>query len=146
VRLASQGQRSSLTGLVRTAALWCALASSALLSAACRDNGLSDDYGTSVEIDPPRPVVSRPSTITIDLRDRANRPWPDARLVLEAHMEHPGMAPIIMATEARARGVYATSMTFTMAGRWIFYLSGDLPDGRKIRSRVADVEVAPSGE
>jgi hypothetical protein len=113
---------------------------------ACRAGGLSGDWGVSLEIEPLAPVVDRNVHVAIALTDGFERPWAGASLQVEAHMEHPGMAPVIVSAVERGPGVHATDLKFTMAGSWVVYVTGQLPDGRRIRSRMgAPVIVAATG-
>src|SRR5690606_36012748 len=64
----------------------------------------------------PAPPVVGGATLTLRLRDGAGRPVEGARLRIEAHMSHPGMAPVIAQADERAPGVYEAPVSFTMRG------------------------------
>jgi hypothetical protein len=145
VRVAPAAQHRGLTPLRRILTIGLA-ATLAMSGAACRASGPSGDWGLSLEIEPLAPAVGRNVHVAIALTDGAERPWAGAALQVEAHMEHPGMAPVIASAVERGRGVYATDLKFTMAGSWIVYVTGRLPDGRRIRSRMgAPVIVSATG-
>jgi hypothetical protein len=55
-----------------------------------------------------------------------------AKLRLEAHMPHPGMAPMTGAILERGNGTYETRLRLTMTGDWIFVVTGQLTDGSRI--------------
>jgi hypothetical protein len=80
------------------------------------------------------------------LRDRDGEPIRGARLRLEGHMAHPGMAPVIATAEERDAGVYQIRLQFTMPGSWILLLTGTLPDGRGLDRRIdtSVIAAAPS--
>ena len=71
------------------------------------------------------------------MRDAAGHPVPAAVLEIEAHMEHPGMAPVIVRAGESAPGVYGARLSLSMAGDWVVFVTGTLPDGRRLRHRAA---------
>lgn len=81
----------------------------------------------------------------VTLRDAARRPVRGAKLQVEGHMSHPGMAPVIAKAAERADGVYEVQLQFTMRGDWILLVTGELPDGRRINHRVDVTTTGPSG-
>jgi hypothetical protein len=96
----------------------------------------SGDYSIGIDVTPAGLVVGQPATVDVRIgRGEADDPWPGARLDLEAHMSHPGMAPIVVPL-GESGGTYRAPVTFTMAGEWVFFVSGTLPDGRRIRNEV----------
>jgi YtkA-like protein len=98
----------------------------------------------SYSIDPKAPVVG-PSTLTISLRDPSGRPVKGAVVQLEAHMTHPGMAPILALATEREAGTYEIPFAFTMPGDWALLVSAALRDGERIERRidVANVRTLP---
>ncbi len=70
------------------------------------------------------------------------RPVLGARLDFEAHMSHPGMAPVVVRATERQPGRYVASIQFSMSGDWVVFVSGTLADGTSLRQRIADVVVA----
>jgi hypothetical protein len=95
----------------------------------------------------------RPASITVDvpaflqivLRDGTGNPIDGAALRIEAHMQHPGMAPVVETAEGRGKGIYAARVSLTMAGEWIVIVSGELPGGRRIREQAGAVIARPAG-
>ena len=49
-------------------------------------------------------------------------------------MSHPGMAPVVADVVERGDGVYDAPLQFTMAGDWILLVTGQLADGRGLKS------------
>jgi hypothetical protein len=71
--------------------------------------------------------------ITVELRDPAvGRPIRGARLNLEAHMSHPGMAPVVSTLTEGPDGHYAATLPLTMTGEWHLVTSGALADGQRV--------------
>lgn len=123
-------QGSGLGGLPRLAAASFVLF---LLVACGSPEDLSGDYSVGVDVTPAAPVSGAPAAVAVRLgRGTADEPWGGARLELEAHMSHPGMAPIVVPLVER-EGAYRAAVTFTMAGEWTLLVTGTLPDGRRIR-------------
>jgi hypothetical protein len=77
----------------------------------------------------------------LTLRDAAGQPVPAAVLDIEAHMEHPGMAPVVARASETAPGVYGARLSLSMAGDWVVFVTGTLPGGRRLRHRAATVAV-----
>ena len=59
-----------------------------------------------------------------------------ARLRLDAHMTHPGMAPVTSDIIEISTGTYQSSLRLSMAGDWVFVVSGELPDGHRITKEI----------
>jgi hypothetical protein len=101
-------------------------------------------YPVAVQLTPPTPAVG--SAVSVDVRVEppgGDAHWPGATLELEAHMSHPGMAPIVTRLTERG-GAYHAELTFTMAGEWTLFVSGTLPDGRRVRTEAGRHAVLPS--
>lgn len=95
-------------------------------------------------VTPDAPVVGRPSTVQIELRPEVASSWRGARLSLEAHMSHPGMAPVVIVLDEAAGAMYRGSLSFTMAGEWVLFVSGEARDGRQLREPVGrPIHVTP---
>jgi hypothetical protein len=146
VRLESGSDGRRLTSSRRepglSAGLVAALLAVLVTQAACaRPGSLSEGLGIAVEVSPTVPLVGQAATIEATLSDR-DKPIVGAKLQLEAHMVHPGMAPVIAPAVERPNGIYAARLTLPMAGDWVVYVAGELPDGRRIHQKV-DVRVRP---
>jgi hypothetical protein len=98
------------------------------------------DPFVTLELIPSPPVVGQPTRADLVLRDGAGRPLRGAALQVEGHMTHPGMAPLIAQAVERADGTYTANLTATMAGDWIFVVTGELPGGERIRREVLRAE------
>jgi hypothetical protein len=96
------------------------------------------------QIAPAAPVVGRESAADVTLRLSNGGAVVGARLNLEGHMSHPGMAPVIARLAEAGDGRYHTRLTLTMAGDWVMFIDGQLADGRVVRQRVAEVAASPA--
>jgi hypothetical protein len=108
----------------------------ATATAGCRHAPAADGPHVQLILSPLHPVVDQPVHAVVHLVDAARQPIAHARIELEAHMEHPGMAPVIASAPERAPGVYASDLRLPMAGDWILMVSGSLDDGRRIREEA----------
>jgi hypothetical protein len=84
-------------------------------------------------------------TAEVTLRDAARQPVTGAKVEIEGHMSHPGMAPVLATADEQRDGVYQVRFQFPMAGDWIVLVKGVLPDGRVLTERVDVQGVRPSG-
>lgn len=81
----------------------------------------------------PSPAVTESETLIRFALDHADgRPAAGARLRVEAHMSHPGMAPATADVVERANGFYETRLHLSMAGDWVVVISGQLASGRRV--------------
>lgn len=98
-----------------------------------------------VTLTPRAPLSGVPAVVEISLQDARGRPVRDADLRIEAHMAHPGMAPVVGTGTRRADGVHEVPLQFTMPGDWVLHISGMLADGRRLDRwiEVRDVQPAP---
>lgn len=112
---------------------------------ACGGCGTTNDVRVALVVDPAAPTVGSDSAVRVTLRDDRARPLRGARLQVEAHMSHPGMAPLVAEASETAAGIYIARIPFSMAGEWTLVASGSLPDGRRIAAHVerTDVRAAP---
>jgi len=111
-------------------------------AAACsRQADLAD--GVEWTMTPTPPVVGTETTLEVTLRDRSRQPMRGARIQVEAHMSHPGMAPIVAPAAERGDGIYEAQLQLTMRGEWILMVTGTLPDGRRLSHRIEIPDVAP---
>jgi hypothetical protein len=109
----------------------------AAIAPACGGSRGAADVAVSWQIEPERPAPGTPTTATIVVRDAAGRPVAGAQLRLEAHMDHPGMAPVLAELAERNPGVYGARVTLSMAGAWTLVADGILPDGRRLTRTLA---------
>jgi len=115
-----------------------------VLGTSCHDGPtVADDISVSWSAMPERPVVGQLVVAEVTLRDGDARPVRGAHLECRGFMSHPGMAPITGAAAERADGVYEVRLQFTMAGDWIVLVTGSLPDGRTLNSRIDIANVQP---
>ena len=119
------------------AAVPVALLTLASLAAGCRPAPSSaEDLQVKWQVTPSPPAVG-PATVTLDLRDAADRAVTGASLRLEGHMTHPGMAPVVADLRENAAGEYEAAITFSMAGDWVLVLTGELADGRRVHREMS---------
>lgn len=108
-----------------------------MLGAACRRTpSVANDVRVEWKITPSPPLAGAATLAELTLRDGARRPVRGARLRVEGHMSHPGMAPVMATAAERDDGVYEVRLQFTMRGEWILLVTGELPDGRRINQRI----------
>jgi len=113
---------------------------------ACREaEGIVDNLRVQWVLTPSAPAVNGASALEIVLHDAEGALVLDADLDLEAHMTHPGMAPVIVPFIVAGEGRYLADVAFTMSGDWVVFVSGRLHDGRVVRQRVADLVVRNVG-
>jgi len=98
----------------------------------------------SVMLDPAPPVAGRATTARIAVRFADGQPVPATNVRVEAHMTHPGMAPVLPDVVRVGDGDYEARIEFPMAGDWLIAVTGDLPDGERftLQSPVAGVKPA----
>ena len=134
VRVASAvGRRRLTTPARRGLALLPALAACCLAAACHRTAG---DVTFEWTLSPTPPAVDLPVTLSLRLRDGARRPVSGARLRIDAHMSHPGMAPVLAPVTELGDGAYAAALRFTMGGDWMLVVSGTLVDGARVQHRI----------
>jgi len=93
----------------------------------------------------PQPPVVGPAILTVTLRDPSGASVKSARVRLEAHMSHAGMAPVFAESVERAPGIYDLSFSLAMRGDWVLLVSATLADGARVERRIDVVNVRPSG-
>ena len=120
------------------------LAASAL-AAACGRAARSDPHVDFTWTLTPSASRVGPSTLTITLRNPDGRPLPHADVALEAHMSHPGMAPVLAKGAEQSPGVYEVPFAFTMQGDWALLVTAALADGTRVERRIDVRNVRPSG-
>lgn len=92
---------------------------------------------------PTPPTVGETTIATLTLRDRARQPVRGAKLRIEGHMSHPGMAPFIVIPEEKGDGLYEAHLEFTMRGDWILLVTGELSGQRRLSHRIEVTNAQP---
>jgi hypothetical protein len=88
------------------------------------------------QIEPTPPVAGAATAVRLTLHHGDGTAVVGARLRLEAHMSHPGMAPITCDVIDRANGAYEARLQLSMAGDWVFVVTGELADGTRITRQI----------
>ncbi len=104
----------------------------------------SGDLRVALALDPAVPRVGSDAAVRVTVSDGQGRPIRGAQLSIEAHMSHPGMAPVVAAAHETADGVYTARIPFSMAGEWTLVASGVLADGRRVAAQVERASVRPA--
>ena len=122
-----------------------ALLAATLLSGCWHSASSTNEISLQWTIEPSAPSVSADTLTFIRLLDERQRPVAGATLQVEAHMSHPGMAPVVRPLTESEVGVYETHVQFSMAGDWVLVVTGTLPDGRRITRSMPVANVRPPG-
>src|SRR5262245_37593587 len=130
--------RTARQALVRGAATAVLLA---CWTASCASGTADAAITAAWLVDPTSPVSREQARLQLTLRDAAGRPVRGAHLRVEAHMSHPGMAPVLAETREQPDGVYTARLALTMAGNWTLVATGTLADGTVITRTVDGVIV-----
>jgi hypothetical protein len=112
--------------------------------AACGGRGTLRDVRLQIVVQPANPTVGSEASVRVTLRDDHSRPLRGARLQVEAHMAHPGMAPLVAEAHETADGTYVARIPFSMAGEWTLVATGVLNDGSRIDPHVERTNVRPA--
>jgi hypothetical protein len=108
----------------------------ALIATGCRHTSdSSQDISIQEEI-APHPVRVGEAVVSVQLSDRAAVPIAKASIMVEAEMNHPGMAPYFKAVTETAPGHYQAPISFDMAGDWVVLLHITLADGKKMERQM----------
>ena len=120
-----------------------ALLAGCVIAAGCG----GDTRGITVTwtIEPTPPAAGAATVVRVTLAEPDGRPADGATLTLEAHMTHPGMAPVRGRLTARGGGTYEGRVNLSMPGDWIFVVAGHLADGRRITKEIQVPSVRPAG-
>jgi hypothetical protein len=59
-----------------------------------------------------------------------------AVIQFEGHMDHPGMAPVVVQARDMNDGHYSGTMRLTMAGNWTLIATGQLPGGTRFHKQL----------
>ena len=110
------------------------------LVAACGGRDAVRDVRVALAVDPVKPAVGADTTVRVTLDD-GRGPLRGARVQIEAHMSHPGMAPLVVDASETAAGTYTARIPFSMTGEWTLVATGTLPDGRRISPHVERTDV-----
>jgi hypothetical protein len=93
----------------------------------------------------PAPATGAETVAGFTLEDEAGRPVRGARLRMDAHMSHPGMAPVTTTVTELGDGRYQGRIRFSMAGDWVLVVTGELPDGTRFTRQLEVAGVRPAG-
>jgi hypothetical protein len=127
VRVAPEAVTGSVTaGLFLRGLACCAIA----IAVGCARG--ATDAAIAWTIEPAAPIAGSTATVAFSLTSSDGAPASGARLRLEGHMSHPGMAPVVADAGERGRGAYEARLRFTMAGDWLLVVSGTLADGSRL--------------
>ena len=92
----------------------------------------------------PQPVRVGDAMVSVQLSDRSAAPIAKAAIVVEAEMNHPGMAPVFKAATETTPGHYQAGVPFSMAGDWVVLLHITLADGKKMERQIDVRGVLPN--
>ena len=112
------------------------------LAAACGSRAA--DITIVWTIDPMPPAAGATTIVRFTLTDSQGTRVGGARLRLDAHMTHPGMAPVTSDVVEMSGGTYQSRIRLSMAGDWVFVVSGELPDGHRITKEIPIPAVRPA--
>jgi len=107
---------------------------SCCLAATC--SGRAADITAGWTIDPMPPAAVTTTIVRVTLADSRGAPVGGAKLRFDAHMTHPGMAPVTTDAIEISPGTYQSTVRLSMAGDWVFVVSGKLPDGHRITKEM----------
>ena len=130
--------------VARLTALAGALLLAAALPGACTRQPIAEDTSAvrmTARLVPPQPNVG-PATLSVSLSGATAAMLGNAKVGVVAHMTHPGMTPVVATVTPHGPDVYDATVDFTMAGDWMLIATVQLPDGRRLESRVP-VKVLP---
>jgi hypothetical protein len=147
VRLASADGRRRLNGrrprLKPGLSLLVLALGAAGVTSACGRGSAARNVAIEWSLSPARAVVGS-TRLELRIHDASGQPVRGARLRVEAHMSHPGMAPVLAPATERGDGIYDAPLQFTMAGDWILLVTGTLSNGDSVEHRIDVPGVRPS--
>nr|BDT28879.1 FixH family protein [Bacteriovorax sp. HI3] len=73
--------------------------------------------------------LQTPVNFTFTLKDKEGKNIENAKIDIEATMNHGGMIPIFTEATYLKDAIYSTRFKLTMLGEWIIFLTITLPDG-----------------
>ena len=103
------------------------------------------DVAVTWKIEPSPPVTDAATLVRFTIQNGSGRQVRGATLRLEAHMPHPGMAPVTSEVHERDGGIYEARLHLTMAGDWVLVMSGQLTDGSRISKEIKVQAVRSAG-
>lgn len=120
----------------------------AVIGAACAIAACRPSPGYDLSWTVQRSADTASATVAVGLmvrQDGSRAPIGGARLTIEGHMAHPGMAPVVMHMTEAAAGRYEARLPLAMAGEWTLVVSGTLADGQRVtwEHRVSVEGAAP---
>ena len=81
-------------------------------------------------------TVATPVDFVFTLKDIAGSPVQNAKMEIEATMNHAGMVPLYAQAEFVSGPFYKTRIKLTMAGEWILFLKIRLHSGEVVKKEV----------
>jgi YtkA-like len=90
------------------------------------------------------PSAAATTIVRFTLSDSHGTPVGGAKLRLDAHMTHPGMAPVTSDVVEISSGTYQSRVRLSMAGDWVFVVTGELPSGYRITKEIQVPAVRPA--
>lgn len=98
------------------------------------------------DLEPSPPAAGTPVAARLTLHDKNQQPVLGARLRLEGHMSHPGMAPVVATLTERGGGTYEAPIELSMAGDWTLVVTGELPGGGRLTKQIEIAGVRPASK
>lgn len=93
-----------------------------------------DDYQVTFATEPAAPGQGD-GVVLITVKDKAGQPVDNARVAIEANMNHAGMTPENAEATTGQAGVYRLPLTWTMGGAWYVDARITLSNGEVLRRR-----------
>jgi YtkA-like len=110
---------------------------------ACACDRRASEITATWTIEPTPPVAGAATLVRLTLRHDDGTAVRGAKLKIEGHMSHPGMTPVVADVMERGNGAYEARLHLSMPGDWLFVVTGELVDGRRIMKDVAVPSVRP---
>jgi hypothetical protein len=122
-----------------------AVLATAAAGSACHRAPASSDITINLTVAPQTPVAGEPVDVRVSLHDAAQHAIAGAAVQIEAHMTHPGMAPVIEAAQPRDDGDYVAHPSLTMAGDWVLFADVRMADGHRVRKEIGRLTARAGG-
>jgi hypothetical protein len=126
-------------------ALAVAVLATAAAGSACHRAPASADITIGLTVTPQAPAVGEAVDARVSLRDAQQHAIAGATVQLEAHMTHPGMAPVIEPASDRGGGQYDASLSLTMAGDWVLFADIRTAGGQRVRKEIGRLTARAGG-